>query len=492
MRRLVIVVLIAACTKPNPNVCCLDEADCNAKKIPVGSTCEPGLLCRGNQCIAQPCTSAAQCDPAAPYCVAELCAEACTDDVQCPGSGEPDTERFCVAGDCVQCRASGDCAAEAPVCDRGACRSCQTHDECGSEVCDAGRCIPETEIVYAAPEGSTSSNCQRSTPCTLERALQIAGPGRNHLKLLPGTYSTTDEWQFEGGYHLTVYGPATLTSMFRVLASSSVGAASLRMRDLVIKRAVACSGSDSLAPVPSLELDHVIVAPDPSPTSPPAVTISRCRGLVRDSIVRAPDPFTILFVLSGSDLTNGERTRIERSLLQAFEGPDHRTGRALTITKGASVEMVNSVVRGGFNPMAGYHTGAITFNGASPSSIRFTTFYNTVLNCPDDTGGVILDSQNNIFVNDLVTAPFDVLSGNRCTHRYVLAKPQTSPITGSNNKVNLDPRFVDPANNDFHLLPGSPAIDAADPTATESADFEGTPRPQGAGRDIGAFEYKGM
>lgn len=54
----------------------------------------------------------------------------------------------------------------------------------------------------------------------------------------------------------------------------------------------------------------------------------------------------------------------------------------------------------------------------------------------------------------------------------------------------MNPLFVNAAAGDFHLMTGSPAIDAADPASTEPADHEGTPRPQGAGRDIGAFERK--
>lgn len=61
---------------------------------------------------------------------------------------------------------------------------------------------------------------------------------------------------------------------------------------------------------------------------------------------------------------------------------------------------------------------------------------------------------------------------------------------GANNILNQDPRLLNAAAGDFHLALGSPAIDTADPAATESVDFDGTVRPQGAGRDKGAFEYK--
>src|SRR5512147_1820838 len=74
------LVALVACTKPNPNRCCTDEADCMAHGIPNGSTCADGLLCRGNQCIAVTCSGAAECDLSAPYCVDASCSEACTVD----------------------------------------------------------------------------------------------------------------------------------------------------------------------------------------------------------------------------------------------------------------------------------------------------------------------------------------------------------------------------------------------------------------------------
>lgn len=48
--------------------------------------------------------------------------------------------------------------------------------------------------------------------------------------------------------------------------------------------------------------------------------------------------------------------------------------------------------------------------------------------------------------------------------------------------------FVDPAAANYHLRPGSPAIDAA-PSQGVYRDLEGYLRPAGAAFDIGAYEY---
>lgn len=48
--------------------------------------------------------------------------------------------------------------------------------------------------------------------------------------------------------------------------------------------------------------------------------------------------------------------------------------------------------------------------------------------------------------------------------------------------------FVDPAGFDLHLAEMSPAIDHGTPAGAPPDDYEGNPRPAGAGYDIGAFE----
>lgn len=62
-------------------------------------------------------------------------------------------------------------------------------------------------------------------------------------------------------------------------------------------------------------------------------------------------------------------------------------------------------------------------------------------------------------------------------------------VTGMGN-LNADPLFVNVPQGDFHLQAGSPAKDAADPTASLTTDIDGDPRPQGGRPDMGADEIR--
>jgi len=48
--------------------------------------------------------------------------------------------------------------------------------------------------------------------------------------------------------------------------------------------------------------------------------------------------------------------------------------------------------------------------------------------------------------------------------------------------------FVNPATNDYHLMVGSPAVDAGISVAEVTQDLDGIPRPQGSAYDTGCFE----
>ena len=66
-----------------------------------------------------------------------------------------------------------------------------------------------------------------------------------------------------------------------------------------------------------------------------------------------------------------------------------------------------------------------------------------------------------------------------------------SGLSAGTGDISADPLFVDRQAGDYHLLPGSPCIDAGDDAAVlpGSLDLDGGPRIQGAHVDIGADEF---
>lgn len=462
------VVWLAACTKPNPDRCCNDEADCAAKNIPIGSQCEDGLVCRGNQCIAQPCTSNNSCDPAAPFCIAELCAEQCVEDVTCPGFGGDASTPFCIQGACVECRDSADCtSATASVCESGVCRACAAHSECASNLCDidVNTCIEEGTIVYADTTGSASSTCTRAEPCTIDRAFAVVSPSRPNVKFAEGTHVATVSWAFSNALSPSLYGPATVSGGFTIS-----GGGVFKLRDLQFQN-LYVTGQGLTAT--TLDAARIAI---PQGT----LIANHLSGVVKASRLVAP-PTT------GEPLKIGGTISTPTTLM--LDGVELVGGKyGVFIANGSTAEIKNSLIR----DQDLYFTtnrNAIFANtdGVVAGNVSFTTFYNTIWNCPVT---MRFNSRNNIFINNLPGAAPDTVSGTYCTHNYDIIKPQSTAVVGGNNLLNSDPQFANPTAGDFHLTTGSIAIDTADPAAIEMFDFDGTARPQGSGRDIGAFEFK--
>ncbi len=66
---------------------------------------------------------------------------------------------------------------------------------------------------------------------------------------------------------------------------------------------------------------------------------------------------------------------------------------------------------------------------------------------------------------------------------------QSKTTVCDHNLVASNPHFRDPKGNDFHLQPGSVAIDAGVAILEVRSDHDGILRPQGKSYDLGAYEY---
>jgi len=143
----------------------------------------------------------------------------------------------------------------------------------------------------------------------------------------------------------------------------------------------------------------------------------------------------------------------------------------------------------------GYHGSYRT-----PLYFRGTTglsfLHNTVI-LNDDHDGLELcdgatgaDVRNNIIqvAGSATPITVDAASSSGTVVDYNCYHNRTSTSSGPGaHAVLADPQFANPATGDYHLQPGSPCADEGQ-SSDVTADYDGVPRPQGDGVDIGAFE----
>lgn len=445
-----LLIVLLGCTKQNPAACCIDDADCKAAGLEHMATCDTGELCRGHQCIAETCANSSNCDATAKYCSNQRCEQTCTDDAQCPGFSDGADLRYCVNGACAACRiGQNDCPSSNPICDMGTCRHCAVDDECSSAVCDIdqGTCTPAETIRYAMPGGSTSSECTQSSPCAVARALAIVDSTHPIVRMLPGTYTDGN---------LTASVTTTVVATGASIGNSAItGAqgATLSVRGL-------SASTFECGTAGGMVLRRV--------TMTGGGVAAQCDFTAREST------FVAMYIGGSVGPASATIDRCQFNMLTLNAQP----GKAITVTLTDSI--INSLTLSGLDATA-------------PTMIdaEYNTFYSQ--GAPPVQCGADGTTPSGItFRNNIITytaGPNSASSGtSKCIFDTNLIFPQSVAL--GTNTIRMDPQFVDEAAGDLHLKPNSPAIDASKTTALmPSTDYDGTLRPQGGARDIGAFEY---
>jgi parallel beta-helix repeat protein len=128
-------------------------------------------------------------------------------------------------------------------------------------------------------------------------------------------------------------------------------------------------------------------------------------------------------------------------------------------------------------------------------------------------GQISVINADNVRVYNNIAAPYQYRSGFT-NKSYTAGKPNNSnvvfdynlsfggtgffdpnpdvsdPILTKNNLVGINPQFVNAGARNFKLQNASPAIDKGSSSYLVQSDFDKSPRPKGAGVDIGAYEIR--
>ncbi len=335
---------------------------------------------------------------------------------------------------CVQCTAAepAACTGTTPACVSNACEKCTSHAQCASAAClPDGSCAAETSVAYVDPGGTDNALCSKAMACT--KVAKALATSRPYLKFT----GTTNEQVALNNRNVTFLADpgAKLSDTINGILLRIDGTSQVTIYDLEITGA---SGASN----PGISMQ-------PGNTA----TLTMVRGRVTNNA-------------GGGISISGGQFDITNSIVA-------RNGSGSSVLGGIRVDGI-----------VGAGTHRLEFNTVTanlgPSSLDTGISCGTVLTA--------LTFTNNIIFANLVGGGGKQIGGSaNCTTTYSDIGPD--PTVGTGN-INMDPMFVNAVQNNFHLAPGSPCKDAADPAASLPTDIDGDTRPQGSARDMGADEVK--
>jgi hypothetical protein len=179
---------------------------------------------------------------------------------------------------------------------------------------------------------------------------------------------------------------------------------------------------------------------------------------------------------------------------------DHAAYFGLTIYNTSSPPSRNIVRRNSFHDNCAYGGAEIGINGGANNAVYGNLVYGSStcygIDVQYSSPGATLVYSNTVVLNGGIHIGADATNTsvkNNIVRKTNNAGPGLIDNAGVGsviaNNLMTDPAFVNPGANNFHLQPGSSAIDAGATLASVPFDHDGVPLPQGQAYDIGAFEY---
>jgi hypothetical protein len=408
------------------------------------------------------CLNGEQCDSGeicneAGECEAFACTQGSAGDDACAAVDA--SQPYCGPGDiCVACIDNSHCPlASDSVCDDQdfQCRGCTAHPECTSLACgiDTGICADEADLVYVDKAGADGAICGTlESPClTIATGLQRVIGNRNTIVVSVGSYNeavtVTDKT-------VTIIGNGAVILNPQLPLSDS--------------HAVEVTGTGDLT-ITSIE-----IAPTSANVNTDAVLCSGGTLKIEDSSVKGARDIGVI----ASD--NCNLTITASTIADNGGGGILVDASNYSIVNNFIVDNVAGGVVSGFRAQATTtNTEQLEFNTFARNQRGGTTGFATVCEVSN------LVAENNIYMlPDASVATLNV----GCSHKFSLFDSADTTAPSTDDNASGIAVFVDPSSGNYHLQSGSPGINAADPAATLTTDFDGDERPQGGRHDMGADE----
>lgn len=379
----------------------------------------------------------------------EMCTDGSTEGQPCGMCVAPNLACDTSTNMCVACNSSLDCDETKPVCDNHDCRACKDHTECPSGAClPDGSCAPAGSVAFVMEGATDNPMCSAITPCghvaaaldTMQPNIKISGTINEHVVIDSVTRVIV------GAPDARLTSPASVGSILDVTGSSTITVAHLTICGAMTQNiGITLHGG-------TLTLDHMTI----DSCNNGGITVTSGRLILRQSTVSNNINGGIDFanVPSSFDISNN------------FIFRNGQTSNGLV---------------GGIR--------LLMFSNDGTNRLEFNTIVdNHIATSSTRAGGITCDTPgvstaNNIVARNDVNGDRGVTNANVvgvCNYLTTYVNPDVSLLM-----------FKSPDSNfDYHIQPGSAAIDMGTTISTINYDFDGNPRPAHAADDQGANEVQ--